>query len=232
MKIVCLIPARGGSRGIPKKNIRKLGSKPLIAHTIESCKKSGIFNRIIVSTDDKEIARIANTFGAEIPFMRPKKLAGAKSPMDDVVMHLILELKKNQYEFDILVLRDCTVPFIQIKDIKKSINILKKNKSDLVCGVYRQHLNPYFNMVEIDKYGNLRLSKKISKKIKTRQEAPIVYQLNGLLTINVKSFLKYGKIYMPKCLPCEIPPETGIMIDTELEFQIANCIAKKQIKIN
>lgn len=231
MKPICLIPARGGSKGVPKKNIRKLAGIPLIAHTIQACIKSKIFSHVIVSTDDEKIADISKKYGAEVPFIRPKKFATDSAKMDDVVLHTINTLKSQNYEFDTVVLRDCTVPFIRIQDVKKSIHILRQSKCDVVCGVYKQHLNPYFNMVEKDSRGFLKKSKKFKKNIKTRQDAPIVFQLNGLLTINVNQFLKYRRIYMPKSLPCVITPETGLMIDTEYEFQIADCIARKIIKI-
>ena len=151
--------------------------------------------------------------------------------MDDVLMDVIKKLKLLKYEFDIVVNRDCTVPFIRNSDMKKSINLLKTKKCDLVCGVYRQHHNPYYNMMEPNSKNILKFSKKSKKRIGSRQVAPIVYQLNGLFTFDVKQFLKFKRIYMPKILPLEIPPETGLMIDTEFEFQIANQIIKKQIKI-
>lgn len=231
MKPICLIPARGGSKGIPKKNTRLLAKKPLIAHTIGSCLKSKLFSDVVVSTDDPEIARISKKYGARVPFMRPKELATDNASMDGVVAHAINTLHSFGYEFDVLVLRDCTVPFIRISDIRRAINLLKRAKCDVVCGVYRQHLNPYFNMMEIGSNGYLTLSKKLSGVIKIRQNAPVVYQLNGLLVINTKQFIKYKKIYMPKKIPYEIPPETGLMIDTEFEFQIADCIARKRIRL-
>tara|TARA_B110000014_G_scaffold197508_1_gene146589 strand:+ start:278 stop:973 length:696 start_codon:yes stop_codon:yes gene_type:complete len=231
MKPICIIAARGGSKGVPKKNIRLLGNKPLIAHTIESAIKSKLFSNVIVSTENKKIASIARKYGASVPFYRPKRLATNNITMDDVLIHAIKKLKLLQYEFDIVVSRDCTVPFIRDSDMKKSINLLKRKKCDLVCGVYRQHHNPYFNMMEKNSKNFLEFSKKSKQRIKSRQEAPIVYQLNGLFTFDVKQFLKFNRIYMPKILPLEIPPEIGFMIDTEFEFQIANQIIKKQIKI-
>jgi len=230
-KIICLIAARGGSKGVPGKNIRKLGNKPLIAHTIESAIKSKLFDSVVVTTEDKKIAEISKKFGADVPFLRPKKLATDNANYNEVIMHAITKLKSLNYKFDILVNRDCTVPFIRNVDIKKSIRILKKEKCDLVCSVYRQHHNPYFNMMELNSKGYLKFSKKMKNRSRGRQSSPIVYQLNGLFTINVNQFLKYGKIYMPKVLPVEIPAETGHMIDTEFEFQIGDCVAKKIIKL-
>ena len=230
MKPICLICARGGSRGVTNKNIRIINKKPLIAHTIEKAINSKIFSHVVVSTEDKKIARISKKLGAEIPFIRPKNLATGTIPVGDVFLHAIKKLQTLEYEFDTFVNLDCTVPFLKIEDILGSINLLKKKKCDVVYGVYRQHLNPYYNIVELDSKGNLKLVKRDKKKTYTRQKASIVYQLNGLITINVERFLKYKRIYMPRCVPCEIQPETGLMIDTKFEFQIADCMAKNLIK--
>jgi len=231
MKPICIIAARGGSKGIPKKNIRLLGKKPLIAHTIESAIKSKLFSSVIVSTENKKITNIAKKYGATVPFYRPKKLATNNASMDDVLLDVIKKLKLLEYEFEVVVNRDCTAPFIQNSDIKASINLLDRKKCDAVVAGYNTHLNPYFNMMEKNASGYLEFSKKSKKRIESRQNAPVVYQLTGLQTFNVKQFLKYKRIYMPKILPFEILPETGLMIDTEFEFQIANQIIKKQIKI-
>ena len=231
MKPICIIAARGGSKGVPNKNIRLLGKKPLIAHTIESAIKSKLFSSVIVSTENKKITNIAKKYGATVPFYRPKKLATDNASMDDVLLDVIKKLKLLEYEFEVIVNRDCTAPFIQNSDIKASINLLDRKKCDAVVAGYNTHLNPYFNMMEKNASGYLEFSKKSKKRIESRQNAPVVYQLTGLQTFNVKQFLKYKRIYMPKILPFEILPETGLMIDTEFEFQIANQIIKKQIKI-
>lgn len=231
MKPICFIGARGGSKGVPGKNIRLLAGKPLIAHTIESSLDSGIFGSVVVSTEDLKIAKIAKKYGADVPFIRPKKLATDKAGMGDVIIHGIKKLRALGYEFEILVNRDCTAPFIRNIDVKGSVELLEKKKCDLVCGVYRQHHNPYFNMMELDSKGFLRFSKSLDRKILTRQDSPIVYQLNGLFALYANRLLKYGRFYMPKTLPYEIPPETGLMIDTEYEFQIADMIARGKIKI-
>jgi CMP-N,N'-diacetyllegionaminic acid synthase len=228
VKPICLIAARGGSKGVPKKNIREIFGKPLIAHTVTSSLDSNLFSHVIVSTDNKEIAKISKNYGAEVPSLRPKKLAESNSKMDDVVENVINELFELGYMFDILVNRDCTAPFIRPTDIKKSINLLKKEKCDTAVAAYRTHLNPYFNMMEFGSKKTLEFSKKKRTFINNRQDAPVVYQLTGFQTINVKRFQKFKKIYMPKVLPVEIPPETGLMIDTEFEFSLAECIFKKK----
>jgi len=232
LKSICFIGARAGSKGVPGKNIRKLGNKPLIAYTIESALKDGLFTDVIVSTENDEIAKIARKYGAQVPFSRPKKLATDSAGMVDVMIHGITELQKLGYKFDILVNRDCTVPFIRNNDMKMAIELLKNKKCDAVLGVYKQHFNPYFNMMEKDSKGFLKISKKLKERPKSRQEAPIIFQLNGLFVYNVKKFLNFKNVILPKSLPFEIPLECGLMIDTELEFQIAEMMLKKKLVLN
>jgi len=229
LKSICFIGARGGSKGVRGKNIRKMGNMPLIAHTIKTSLESGIFKHVVVSTENNEIARIAKKYGAEVPFMRPKKLATDTAGMVDVMVHGINELKEQGYNFDILVNRDCTVPFMRNIDVKGAITLLNRKKCDAVYGVYKQHFNPYFNMMEMDSSGFLKLSKKMKERPKSRQESPIVYQLNGLFVYDVEKLLKYKTAILPKSLPYEIPLESGFMIDTELEFKIAEMMFKNKI---
>ena len=230
MKPVCFIGARGGSKGVPNKNIRLLNGKPLIAYSIETALNSNIFSSVIVSTEDERIGRIAKKYGAEVPFIRPKRLATDSAGMDEVIIHGIKKLRSLGYTFDVLVNRDCTVPFIRNVDVTGSIELLKEKKCDAVFGVYKQHHNPYFNMMEPNSKGFLKYSKKLRKKIKTRQNTPTVYQLNGLFTLYADRLL-HTKWHMLKVFPYEIPAETGLMIDTEFEFQIADMIAQQKIKI-
>jgi len=228
LKTVCIIPARGGSKGVPRKNIRKIAGKPLLGYVIENLKKGKNFSNIIVSTEDKEIARIAKKYGAEVPFLRPKKLASDTTAMDEVLLHTVKTLKKLNYEFDCFVWRDATTPFITNNDIRKAIKLLKKNRVAIVCGVYKQHLNPYYNIVEINSRGNLKLVKPLRKKARSRQEAPTVYQLNGLYVYDTKKFLKMKKTDLSKSIHYEIPIETGLMIDTKFEFEIARLLIENK----
>lgn len=229
MKTICFIGARGGSKGVPRKNIRILDNKPLIAHTIESALDAGIFDHVVVSTEDSEIARVAKKYGAEVPFIRPKKLATDTAGFADVMIHGINELQKLDYKFNTFVNRDCTVPFMRISDMRNAVKLLKNKKCDAVYGVYKQHFNPYFNMMEKGPDGFLKLCKNLKERPKSRQSAPIVYQLNGLFVYDVNKFLKYKIPILPKSLPYEIPLECGLMIDTELEFQIAEMMLKKKL---
>jgi CMP-N-acetylneuraminic acid synthetase len=228
LKPICFIGARGGSKGVKQKNIRQLDGKPLIAHTIEKAIESKLFSHVIVSTEDMKIAKIAKKFGAEVPFMRPAKFATDNARMMDVWRHGINKLYSLGYKFEIIVSLDCTAPFLRSYDIKKSIKLLKKEKCNAVFGVYEQHLNPYFNMMEKNSLGFLDLSKKNKKRIIRRQDAPVVYQIMGLFTMYVDKLLKYDNHMMPEIIPMEIPIETGLMIDTEIEFKFAELLVESK----
>jgi len=227
MKPICIIPARGGSKGVPGKNIRNISKVPLLGYVIKNLLNSKIFSHVIVSTENKKIATIAKKFGAEVPFIRPKYLATDNVPMDDVLLHAVKTLYEQEYDFDVFVWRDATTPFIRNIDIKNSIKLLNHKNCLAVSGVYDQHLNPYFNVVEIQNNGFLKLSKKLKHRPRSRQESPHVYQLNGLYAYNAKKFLKIKKTEFKYCLPYEIPLYSGLMIDTEFEFFIAKCMIEQ-----
>jgi len=233
MKPICIIAARGGSKGVPGKNIRIIHSKPLIAHTISKAINSKFFSHVIVSTEDRKIASISKKYGAEIPFIRPKKYATDTASLDDVLYHAIKKLYSLGYNFETVVNLDCTVPFLRIKDIKGTVSLLEKKKCHFVVGVYRQHLNPYYNIVELNGKGFVKLVKPVKKFFRTRQESPKVYQLNGLLAFNAKTILDKKIQYsnLPKTVIYEIPIESGVMIDTEFEFEVVKSMFKKWYKI-
>ena len=134
MKPICLIAARKNSKGVPKKNIRNFIGKPLISYAITSALKSKNFESVIGSTEDTRIAKIAESYGAEVPFMRPKKLAIDSTPMNDVISHAIKKLFSLGYNFEILVNRDCTAPFI-----KNSKSCEKNKYRKITCKPLRVH---------------------------------------------------------------------------------------------
>ena len=150
MKILCTICMRGGSKGVPNKNLRLLKGKPLMAYTIEKAIKSELFEHIIVSTDSEQIAEIARSFGAESWFLRPAHLATDNSAKLPAIRHAFLESeKKFKKSYDILFDLDATSPLRRIEDIKQAYDkFIKDNASVLITGSISRK-SPYFNMVEI-----------------------------------------------------------------------------------
>ena len=230
IKPVCIIPARGGSKSVPNKNVRSIAGKPLISYTIESTLKSKIFSHVIVSTEDKKTAAIAKKYGAEVPFMRPKYLAADNTPMAPVLLHAIEKLNSLGIFFEIFVLRDCTVPFIDASDMKGAIELLKKSDCYSIYGSVKAHPNPYFQMWELDKKGFLKISKTTNKTITRRQDAPIVYTIDGVFVFWTKKFLNTRKCESGKMLPYEIIKEHGHMIDSKFDFRVAELLLNNKKK--
>ena len=223
-----MILARGGSKGIPNKNIRILGDKPLIAHTISSAIKSDIFSHVIVSTDSDEIALISKKFGAEVPFIRPKELATDESNPIDVLLHAINQLYEQNFEFELVVMRDCTCPFIDKQDIQGCLDLFISSECDTAYSAILAHPNPYFGMGELNSDGFLEAPKTLNKKISYRQDAPVVYDLDGMLIFNAKKFLESKTLFTNKTLPYEISKEHGHMIDFEFDFKVAELLYKSR----
>jgi CMP-N,N'-diacetyllegionaminic acid synthase len=219
--IVCVIPARGGSKGLPGKNIKMFCGKPLIAHTIEQAKQSKYIDRVIVSTEAEEVSRISLQYGADVPFMRPMELAGDSSSTADALLHAINWIEnKDQYLFDILVLLHATTPLRSVEDIDKSIALLIEESADNVFSVTESHRNPYFNMVEQDKDGFVKLVKE--GNYFTRQSAPKVYDMNASIYVWWKEIFKTRNgLFSDKTRLYVMPKERSIDIDDSLDFRIA-----------
>ena len=180
MTILSVIGARGGSQGLPGKNVRELLGKPLIAWTIEAALKTPEIDKVVVSTDSKEIAAIARKFGAETPFLRPDFLSGPEVGKFDVWKHA-LESCEKQYneEYEIFVDLDCTNPLRDSSDISNTIKQLRESIGkgvDTVFTVCESRKNPYFNMVEESENGSLCMSKTLGPTVIRRQDAPTVYE--------------------------------------------------------
>lgn len=189
--VLALIPARGGSKGISKKNLRVLGDKPLIAHTIEEATKSKMVDRVVVSTDSQEIAETAKKHGAEVPFLRPKRLAEDNATATSVILHALDHLKKEEgFRPDIVVYLQPTSPFRKAEHIDKGVEALHKSDFDSVVGVrevYDHH--PYF-MHSKDEEGRLNALLKEAGTVERRQDLPKLYELNSALFITKTSYFE------------------------------------------
>ncbi len=227
MKIVCIIPARGGSKGIPGKNIKMFLDKPLIAHTIEQAKNSGLIDRIIVSTEDKKIADISKKYGAEVPFFRPKSLAQDRSSTMDALAHAVARIEKDGYPFDIMILLHATAPLRSVEDINNCIELLFKKKASNVFSVSEAHRNPYFNMIEVVR-GRVGLVR--TGHFTSRQQAPRIYDMNASIYVWWKDvFMSQKKLFMKNTHIYIMPKERSIDIDSEMDFRIAGFLAKTSI---
>lgn len=230
-RIICLIPARGGSKGIPKKNIKLLAGKPLIAWTIEQALKSKYLDKVLVSTDDEEIAKISKKYKAEVPFLRPKWLARDKSPTSDTIIHAINWFENRGEIFDILVLLEPTSPLRKENDIDKALEEFIKNYAlaDSLVSVGEVHMeNPY--IVKKIENGYVKPFVKVNKKINQRQDLPKVYFPYGVIyAVKVQSFKDKKTFYLDKILPYFIERWQNYEVDDIYDFYCIEIILNKKI---
>lgn len=228
--ILCTICARGGSKGVPNKNIRELSGKPLIAHTIEQAVSTKFIDRVVVSTDAEKIANIARQYGAEVPFLRPQSLATDDAPKLPVIQHAVRYYIENlNFKPDYVIDLDPTSPLRISDDIEKCLNLIMNDfNCDSVITGYRSNKNPYFNMVEIDPKGFAYLSKKTEKQVIRRQDAPIVYAMNASIYVwKTEVLLNQTRIVSGKMKLIEMPKERSIDIDTGIDFKLVELIMRE-----
>ena len=215
MKILGLIPARGGSEGIPRKNIKKLCDRPLIDYTISASLKSKYLNDVIVSTDDQEIASISKRLGATVPFMRPKVLGSNNSPTIDTVIHALEQMAKKKYRYKYVCLLQPTNPLIKTEIINKSIEKIIKSNNDSLISVREipNKYNPYWAFKKNNKKSlELVLGDKI---ISRRQDLPVTYYRDGMIYITkTKTILDTGSLYGQKIGSIDLSKYEHVNIDT------------------
>lgn len=228
-EILSLILARGGSKGIPRKNIKLLNGKSLIGYTIEAAKKSKYINRIVVSTDNQEIAEVALDYGAEVPFIRPEELATDEASSNDAIFHA-LEFLENQEDYfpDYLLNLQTTSPLRDHKEIDKAIKtFLESERSyESLISVCKAFENPFWmQKIENDKLKPLMES---FDDFDHRQELPEVYQLNGAIYLSTyKMFLEYKSFYTDNIYPYIMEQEKSIDIDNNLDWKLAEILLEE-----
>ena len=231
--IVGFIFARGGSKGVPKKNIRALLNKPLIAYAIEAALNSKFLDRVIVSTDDEDIASVARKYGAETPFLRPKELARDDSPEWLAWQHAIRTLSKqeNGREPDVFISIPPTSPLRSTDDVDKCIQTFMENDADAIITVKNAARHPSFNMVVLDKNGYARLVLPPDKPIVRRQDAPPVYDVLTVAFVGKPKFIMEANSLFEGKVKCVfIPEERALDIDTELDFKLSEYLIANREK--
>lgn len=224
MKPLYIIPARGGSKGVPRKNIHPLAGKPLIAHTlaaaIEARKTLG--GSILVSTDDEEIAAVAAEYGAPTAYRRPAELAGDTAGSREMMLHAADRAAAEGIDFDTIILLQPTSPLRTAADILATAEALEADaQADMAVTVCAADDNPYYNLFETAADGSLHISK--GEGLYTRrQDAPKVWKYNGAVyAIRPESLRKYPLGALPRRIPVEMPASRSIDIDTAADFERA-----------
>lgn len=220
MRTLGLIPARGGSKGVPRKNVRPLGGKPLIAWTIEAALASGVIDRVVVSTDDEEIAGVGAAWGAEIPFMRPSRLAGDEAPGIEVVRHALEQLSG----FDTLVLLQPTSPLRTAADVTAAVRLHEASQRRNCIAMTEADDSPYWSYY----LGDGVLRPVISHEVPLRrQDLPHVVTVNGAIYVaNAVRLAAQGSFLQPDMVPYLMPRERSVDIDTEFDFQLCEFLIR------
>lgn len=229
--MLAIIPARGGSKGLPGKNTKLLGGLPLICHSIKAALASNLIDRVIVFTEDNEIATIAKNCGAEVPFMRPSNLANDTSIVLDSYLHLVdLINKENSKPIQSFVALLPTTPLRVSQDIDEAIKIFNKKKADSVISVVEASVPLYWHM-SITKEGILKNYSPEFNVLKNRQEFKKHYVPNGAIYVfRTEAIRSTRQYYTEKTYPYIMPRERSVDIDNLLDFDWAEYLLHKQAK--
>jgi CMP-N-acetylneuraminic acid synthetase len=224
---IALIPARGGSKGLPGKNIKLLTGKPMIAWTIEAALSCNAIDRVFVSTEDLEIASIAQQYGAETPFFRPKKLASDTSSSVDLAIHALQWLEESEhFKPDFLLLLQPTSPLRTAVDIHETIELQARRNADAIISVCRTPHPPHWIM-RFASDGSL-LPYFGTPEISRRQDAKPAYHLNGAIYLVRTEVLVKQKTFFPKrSFGYIMPFDRSIDIDSAWDFHLADLILKE-----
>ena len=226
MKPIVIIPARGGSKGVPGKNIKLLAGKPLIQYTIEAALEVFSSDQIIVSTDTTEIKAIAEACGLKVPFLRPDHLSTDTASSHEVLLHALNHASVKDKTFDTVVLLQPTSPFRNSEHILEALK-LYETSIDMVVSVKEADANPYYTLFEEDGNGNLQKSKE--GNFSRRQDCPKIYEYNGAIyAINSESLKKMPMSTFKTVKKFVMSPTASHDIDTALDWIVAESLMKQQ----
>lgn len=230
MKAVAVIFARGGSKGIPGKNVKMLQGKPLIGWSIEQALSIARIERVLVSTDSEDIAEIALQFGAEVPFMRPAELAADSSPEYLAWQHAAKYLSVESTEDPlIMVSLPTTAPLRLPVDVDNCLDLYEAGGADVVITVTDARRSPYFNMVQANYDGLVSLVNSTKSEISRRQDVPVVYDMTTVAYVVSTEYVQAHKsIFDGRVKAVHVPPERAIDIDTQLDFDIAQFLMSRR----
>ena len=230
-KIICFIFARGGSKGLPGKNIKPLAGMPLIAHAIACAKSIDAIDDVIVSTDDSEIAEVAEAYGAKVPFMRPAELASDDAPEWLSWQHAVRWYQDHHGSFDVFLSLPTTAPLRAAGDVEACFGeLLTASDADGVITVRTAERSPYFNMVQKDKDGFVRLFAKADGHVSRRQDAPPIFDIVTVAYAARPDFiLSAAGLFAGNLRSVEVPAERAIDIDTPYDFSLAEFLMEKRL---
>jgi CMP-N,N'-diacetyllegionaminic acid synthase len=227
-KILAIIPARGGSKGLPGKNIRSLAGKPLIAWSIEAATASSYIDKTIISSDCPDICRLAKQFGADVPFLRPAELATDEAKGIDATLHAIDWLKKNGESYQLIIILQPTSPLRTTEDIERSIERYANSTAKAIVSVCKVEHHPWWSNT-LPEDGNMGQFLRPEALNSNRQELPNYYRLNGAIYLSEVDYLrKHRSCLGPETLAYEMPTEQSVDIDSLIDFKLAEILISER----
>lgn len=225
MRVLGLVPARGGSKGVPRKNVRLLGSKPLLQYTAEAALASQRLSRVVLSTDDEEIAEVGRKLGLDVPFLRPPSLATDAAPMLPVIVDAVETLERSGDHFDAICLLQPTNPFRTAADIDACIDRLEAEPADTVFTVLPvpPDNNPHWVFLA-GPDGLLRLATGEPQPIARRQDLPVAFRREGSVYVVRREVLRGGTIYGPRIVGHPMDPAASVNIDELADWHRAEAL--------
>lgn len=222
MKVLGIIPARGGSKGIPNKNLRELAGKPLLAYTLETTKTSGVIDRLVLSTDSEAIAELGRKLGIEVPFIRPEELATDESPMLGVLHHAVAHVESEPWLPDIVVLLQPSSPLRRAEHIRQAVDLLKTSDCDSVVSVIEiPHLFAPQKALKMQD-GMLGFWSEDGNAITRRQQLETAYAREGTVYACWRDVLmQKGSLYGDRCLPLILSADESLTLDSLEDWQKA-----------
>ena len=219
MGTIAIITARGGSKRIPRKNIKEFCGKPILAYSIEAALQAAVFDKVMVSTDDQEIAEIAESCGAEVPFFRSAATSNDFATTRDVLGEVLEEYEKRGEHFDVACCIYPTAPFITAEELREAVMLLESKKADSVLPVVRFSFPPQRCVVNRDGY----LQFKWPEYAQTRSQdlEPFYHDAGQFYCLNTESFREQNVLVMKKTVPLELPETEVQDIDTEEDWKLA-----------
>ena len=225
MLVIGIIPARGGSRGIPGKNLRSLGGRPLLARAADAARESGVVDRVILSTDSEEIADLGRKLGIEVPFLRPPNLGKDDSPMQPTIEHAILELEEGGWHPDIVVILQPTAPLRRGEHVASAVGILASTDASSVVSVVPipPHYAPHYAMRIVD--GHLETFLPEGLCVTRRQDVEPAYSRDGTVyAVRRDVVVLEHDLYGHRCHPLVLDPEESLMLDSEADWTRAEAL--------
>lgn len=229
MKVIAGVFARGGSKGVPDKNLRVLDGQTLVHHAVRQALACEGVDRVVVSTDSERIADEARTAGGEVPWMRPEHLSTDTAREWDAWRHMLDWLADRHESPDAMLVVPCTAPLRDIDDLQRCIDAARDPGLDAVITVSEAHRNPWFNMVRLDEQGHARLVLEPPERIYRRQDAPVVHDVGTVAFVVKPTYVMSAtSLYDGVVGTVIVPVERSLDIDTEFDLQMAELVLARR----